>query len=906
MTRIGIYSRKGIIVIVLVVLFLCIGNNPFSHTGPNSAKVASESQELQVQNFYITSNFTVETNQTLNLDNYSIELWSFETPVLNITILGNLSIIDSTMSIESVQGSILRSVEIFIMGRNASLNLAGSSLNVSGKLTDDGGKIMAADSSIGKGDGSPVHEVNDSLHMHLGNGSAIFTNTTIGGLTTLQNPGNFAQASIYATNALPYSPLAAPGKIRVRSANFTAIYPYISSVNISMEYNVTASETSGVYFDVYAGGSIIKNETIAYNASEGLRTYNFSVNVTQLKERASFFTDSSEFYFSTYFPYNRTLAIYNLSADLESNSWAQLYGKNNFFDTIENSTVFVINSTLPVNNNPGTMEDGATSYLKDYWHLYNSTLILGDSGESITSGDVSPFVCRNSSVTGYRMVKFEALDDGFPYPVSNVSVFPLNVNTTWSSSYLKETEYALSSSYLRTSHMGDILISWVPYFSISDSSVALFESFQFSINGGLQNGTMSLQPFPQLVNHVHMESMVVDQAVIKADLQNSRLVSGALSNVTILFTGNLDSGISGDISIGISGNEIGISNLTFHFTVKNHTELRESFLVSGLVPMNKYSISIRQFVINGTFLGVVNSSAMETTALLPASPAVSNVTVYRYPDGTIYSVVKVNSSAPVPVKGYLSIIIGNGTVTNIEETALPGITQFVISNVSYSENESVSFLTDFAAENHSSFHSIYLKNVTSPVSENVSFTENGLPDGQFWGIEINSTWHVTSGTGINLTLERGNYSVTALGESGFSASYAKKIDIGNTSQSQVINYSRVLFSATFYNNGTLGHPWFISIAGRTLTADSSCVTVMLPAGNYSYIVTDPHGFFLPHRNGTLGLHRNVTIAMISSRYVTLQTDLYHGIVSYGTYEIAAASIIGAYAAWRIRRGWRFR
>ena len=905
MTLIGTFHKKGIALFVIVTVLLIAGNYPYTHQQHTGVISADLHYGSVTPDFYITSNFTVNSSQVLSLDNYSIVLWSTSSSNLTISILGKLTLLNCSMEIESVTGNLLRSVNINVSGPNSSLTLYNSSLNLSGEMLVKGGTLEVYNSSIDAG--SEV-QANGSLLFPISvfNGTSLFKNSSIGGLDYLENPGNFTQTHIYATNALQDSPLAAPGKIRVRSSNTTGLVPHIDSINVSLQYTVTSNETDGVYFDMVAGGKVISNRTLTYNSSEGERLYNFSENVSFLHERSNFFTNTSDFYFDTSFDYNQTLAIYNLTAGLESNSWADLYGRQYFHDSFVNSTVMVLNSTLPFNEGLWNESDGAPSYQKDFWYLNNSSVLIGDSNSSEGGGIYSPFKVTNSSVSGARIVEFEGSDNGFPYPVENAAVMVFSSSKSIDDAFIKSEGIMKNSEFFRPYGSGSTLMEWVPYFSIGGSQTYIFENYEFSLDSGLYNGTMSMRPFPEFTDAVHIDSVHLSEPVVTATINEVRLVAGVGGTYSLGFNDYMNSTVTGSINLSFSGPGNYHSTLEIPISMGGSTGINGSFTLSNLTGTDVYRASLGSFRLANGSDGIIIPGSDKVTALFPSSPDVENVTEIQDKGGYEHLTITTNSGLSVPVHGFIVINESNGSEVERNETVYPGIQSMSINSTMFSGIRSVGFFTPESVKNGTPFTGIYEENTSrNPLSE-VTFTESGLNAGEYWGVELNSRWYISSSNSLSLQLVEGNYTLHAMVERGFSTEVQRNINVNASADSVCINYTRTLYSLQVLNDNSNGIQWTFSIAGKNYSTNSDKLMIMLPEGNYTYIAEDSSDYRLGNGSGIISIQGNVSINLLSMKNSSFTEDLVKDISSNSVALIATALASGSLIAWRLKRRWRFR
>ncbi|MGB6443222.1 MAG: thermopsin family protease, partial [Thermoplasmata archaeon] len=142
------------------------------------------------------------------------------------------------------------------------------------------------------------------------------------------------------------------------------------------------------------------------------------------------------------------------------------------------------------------------------------------------------------------------------------------------------------------------------------------------------------------------------------------------------------------------------------------------------------------------------------------------------------------------------------------------------------------------------------------VTYSVTFSENGLPAGQTWGVTLNGvTGSLTTVAGTNSIeftgVPDGTYSYSIAAVSGWheSAVAATGIVVVNGAAVSVsMTYTEVTYSATFSEEGLpSGLPWQVTLNSveKTLTTDGgtdSLTFTGLPNGTYSYTVADNPGY----------------------------------------------------------------
>lgn len=144
----------------------------------------------------------------------------------------------------------------------------------------------------------------------------------------------------------------------------------------------------------------------------------------------------------------------------------------------------------------------------------------------------------------------------------------------------------------------------------------------------------------------------------------------------------------------------------------------------------------------------------------------------------------------------------------------------------------------------------------------VRFTEQGLPTGTTWYLNITGGSHSgpLSGSGYTVQLKNGTYSFTtstsATKEKGNTGSVAVK---GAPVKKSVV-FSTVNYTMAFHENGLKsGTKWYISINGGTrIYSTGTTINLNETNGTYSYAVYNLTSYYTPDHSGTVSVNGNNT------------------------------------------------
>ena len=858
--------------VILVLLSIYLPTHTFTQTGDSfhTESTGNDSTGLNpYSNFYIDQNFTVEKGENLTILNQNIVVLSPDLESISLNVYGNLTLENCTLYISGNNVNRATSLNFSVSGSGSTLKVEYSRLNYSGSLYLYGTRAVIMHSVVGENNGSAVSNPKMTIRFMAYKSNVSVIDSRLGGQMILHDPGNFKAASIYGVNYNSQYPDSTPGNMTTRYILNSSIDPKVDLLNLSISYKDLVNETSGVYFYLNTQSGILDNISLPYNLDDGMKTLKMNLNVSSLSEGLSFFLNKSKFWLSKEFNGTDALGIYNLSISLYSNSWVRLIGRNYFSLFSENSSFFFSNSTTDFNENPYTLNDGAQSYRKSFMDIINSTAIFVDTSIQGDEGIYSPVTVMNSTFISASEVNIMAYDMGYPYPVNNISLNPL-YNESVSLQFENATRMISRLWTKSLQRIGDNEII-IPYYYCNLGSEYNFTDFNYTADGGILRGFISLEPFPYMPSNATNFTNVVNIPVESATLGSIKLVTSGTSTFKIKFSGNFDLSSPLKVLINVenfseSFNETLSSNI---YGISNHTAVIHLNL-TGLIPGITYRCSIQSFYGASSGLIEVNSSPIASMAVLNGSIQVTNASFLYVKNGTSFLNATLSLNASRSVQGKVIITDRNLQVMEVNLTFLPGNNQFSfpITNVGKSFNLSIQANAVLLSSNSSYIVPSIIITGNNSQLYNVSFRERGLENTSMWGIMLNGTIHTFYGPEGNVYLGTGKYNLSVVNQPGYISKAAGTIHVGNSSSVFFVNFTEILFRINFINSGGVSKNWEVLIDGSVHVSNQSSMNLSLPMGVYNFEIVDPDGYSAIYNSSLINLTGNVSILIHSERNET--------------------------------------
>jgi hypothetical protein len=860
-------------------------------------------------NFYIDQNFIISPGNNLTISDRNIVITSTELDSINLTVYGHLTLENCTLFLSNKTINRVKSINITIMGSGSLFQVEYSNLNYSGTLYLSDARAILNHSVVGENKGGNVNESNKALRIETFGSNVSVDDSKIGGQMILKDPGNFRAGNIYGVNYNSQYPDSTPGNMTTRAEINTSINPIIDTLNFSISYKALANESSGVYFYLYTKSGILDNITLPYRLGEGMKTIQLNLNVSSMSRRMAFYLNKSDFWLSKEFNTTDALGIFNLSITFYSNSWVRLFGENYFSVISVNSTYYFMNSSTDFNENSFKMSDGAQSYGKSYLDLINSTAVFVDTSVEGSEGTILPVSVVNSTLILAREVELVVNDSGYPYPVENFSINPLNGT------------YANFQYYRAAGILSKVTDNWesknqtnaiaVPYFYDSYNNECNFTDFSYSADNGTLTGMVSIDPFPNMGSNASILVRNINMPLESVKLVSAYLNLSGISSFSVNVFGDLEKSSSIDVWVNIENKTDGF-NETFNSSITPNSNGSSIIRMNagGIIPGNVYICSIQRANDESGELTAINGSSVKCLALLNGSATISSASVNNAGGGSSILNASISLNSSHSTAGSVIILNGKSKVMAENVTLLPGENHFSLKaeNLSQYPDLFIQVHAPLLSKNTSNIIAVKLVQNYYPEKYLVNFSETGLGEKPMWGVRINGTAYMIYGKQGNISLYPGNYSILAISPSGYRADVDGSLYVINSSSSIKFNFSRILLRLVFINIGSDNRTWKVIIDGSIFETDGRTINISLPSGTYNYEISEPDGYYTTIRSGIVNLTGNASIMIHSKKAKT--TFLYlEGVVQTEKYEIASPFILISSIAlllYRRKHRWKIR
>ena len=817
-------------------------------------------------NFYIDQNLTISPGNNLTISDRNIVITSTELDSINLTVYGHLTLENCNLFISNISINRVKFLNVSVKGSGSLFQVEYSNLNYSGTLYLSDTRAMVNHSVVGENNGGNVNESNKALRIETFGSNVSVDDSRIGGQMILKDPGNFRAGNIYGVNYNSQYPDSTPGNMTTRSVINTSINPIIDMLNFSISYKALANESSGVYFYLYTKSGILDNITLPYRLGEGMKTVQLNLNVSAMSKRMAFYLNKSDFWLSKEFNTTDALGIFNLSITLFSNSWVRLLGENYFSVVSVNSTYYFMNSSTDFNENSFEMGDGAQSYGKSYLDLINSTAVFVDTSVEGSEGTILPVSVLNSTLILAREVELDVNDSGYPYPVENFSINPLNGT------------YANIQYYLAAAILSKVTHNWesknqtnavaVPYFYDSYNNEYNFTDFIYSADNGTLTGMVSIDPFPNMGSNASIAVQNINMPIESVKLVSAYLNLSGISSFSVNVFGGLEKNSSIDVWVNIENKTDGF-NETFNSNLKPNSNgfsiIRMN--IEGIIPGNVYTCSIQRANDESGVLTAINSSPVKCLALLNGSATISSASINNAGEGGSILNASISLNSLHSTAG--SVIIRNGKSKVMAEnvTLMPGENHFSLKaeNLSQYPDLFIQVHAPLLSKNASNIMAVKLVKNYYPERYQVNLRETGLGERPMWGVRINGTPYMIYGKQGNISLSSGNYSILPIGPSGYRADVNGSLYVINSSSSINFNFSRILLRLVFINIGSDNRTWKVIIDGSIFETDGSEINISLPSGTYNYEISEPAGYYTTNRSSIVNLKGNMSISIATEK-----------------------------------------
>ncbi|MCI4340932.1 MAG: hypothetical protein L3K11_00930, partial [Thermoplasmata archaeon] len=126
----------------------------------------------------------------------------------------------------------------------------------------------------------------------------------------------------------------------------------------------------------------------------------------------------------------------------------------------------------------------------------------------------------------------------------------------------------------------------------------------------------------------------------------------------------------------------------------------------------------------------------------------------------------------------------------------------------------------------------------------LAFSENGLPAGTTWTVEVNGTPSTGNATTLTLALPNGSYAYSVVSLPGFTDTpRTGSFTVHGAGQSVAVSFVAFTYAVHVVETGlTVGKPWSITLGGSTSSVSNGSLNLELANGSYAFQVGAPSGF----------------------------------------------------------------
>ncbi len=189
-----------------------------------------------------------------------------------------------------------------------------------------------------------------------------------------------------------------------------------------------------------------------------------------------------------------------------------------------------------------------------------------------------------------------------------------------------------------------------------------------------------------------------------------------------------------------------------------------------------------------------------------------------------------------------------------------------------------------------------------PVRFGVTFTENGLPQGTVWYVNITSLTVTLRSSSYTFYLTNGSYQyeISISNHTYRPEYYTAIVTVNGRGVTENISFVPVVFQVTFRETGlTAGQLWSVTIAGNTFTSNGSTISFNLTNGTYYYQILAGSGSSATSYQGVVevsGVSGSINVSFAPA------STLLSSIIGTLPYAISAVSLaVSAIAFLVIRR-----
>lgn len=727
--------------------------------------------------FYLTGNVTVQAGQNYTISNENLLLESLYEGSMGITVFGNLTIVNSTLSLYNASYSVLSNFSIYLQP-GSNFTLEESSLTFPGLVDFNHTTAKIENSSLNTSVSVPASPYDSSLRISALDSEISIANSTINGLYRQNGTHEYVDGYQYLYST-PYS--SSNSTITMTPATHLREDALVNSVIVNVTYNSRYNESNN-YLKIGYNGSLMGEYTLPFNLTEKQATMSIEVNFTGREHNLSWIESSADFYLISVVNSQTPVTIYNLTEYFLSNDTVSLYGNGVFSYNFTNSNITIYNSSLGVNEAENILGTGQWNPGKLYISLVNTTLILADSSLVDPGSYRAPFfINHNSRIYFVKTVVPMVYSHNIPVDNVNFSISPFDSQALTSSKYFNALN-STGNGWLYNSRNASAVYETVNISGIFNYT----DTFGIATDGDI--GYFSISPFPALVEGALAIS----------------LNAPSVPYSTFTISGfNLSNNGTGTFSLNWQGNLSGLGNITATWVLYNST----SDVVNGFSTISNPGTSMGKTIqlASGKHLGL-GSYFLHLNAGSKAEHAFNN-------SGVAFSTFVLEKQPPVVhevritrlgnVNGMVwGISIGNHSIYTNGTAITTDITENTTAEIVAPQG----FTSSPMELNLSTTDANYTVSFTM-VQYEVIFDNPNVTNGKQWELLIAGESFHTSNNTIQVYLQPGSYNYEAIDPNGFSlASSTGIIRVYNSSLTVDLHSEKII-------------PWTTSIERHLVTPE---------------------------------------------------------------------------------------
>ncbi len=712
--------------------------------------------------FYLTGNVTVKAGENYTISNENLLLESLYETTLEITVYGNLSIVNSSITLDNISYSKVMNFSIY-MEPGSRFNLQNSTLIFPGALVFTGSYARIANSTVNTSISDSHNPYDSSLRISSTFSQISFWNSTINGLYRQSGPYEFMDGYQYLYNT-PYS--SSNSTIPMTPATHLRTDAQINSAVVNVTYSSKYNENN-CYLKVGYAGNLIGEYQLSYNLSEKQVTQSFKVNFSGIEHNLTWMESSTNFYLVSVINSQTPITIYNLSEFFYSNDTVSLYGNGLYSYNFSNSNVTVYNSSIGVNDAENVLGSGQSNPGKVYIDLNNSTLVIGDSS-LLDQGSYSDpfFINHNSRIFFLREINVEAFAHSIPVQDLKYSISPTGSVNLAGSNFL-ESINSTGSGWIYAKN-------YTVVYELANLSDVLSYTGTFSISSAGSTGYFSVSPFPSMDKgplNFTFSSLTVPYSTFR--ISGFKVHANGSGEFELQWNGNLSTLGNLNLSLELynSTSLILKSNTNISNPGTTGSQIIHLNSMSNLEP-GSYSIKAKMFVDQEHAFN--NSGLISSHYFLgiPA-PMEHEITILRQGSisGKIWGVSIGNSSLYSNGTAIYTNITGNTTANIIEPNG-------------YKSSPEIINLTI----NQSQYNLTFIR-----IQYDITFQNGNISNGNQWELIIAGSSLRSENATITVALQPGSYNYEALDPQGYALKNSTGIiQVGNSSFTVILVSKKII------------------------------------------------------------------------------------------------------------------